>query len=122
VRPLPPRTDGGPPLARVGTPHLLRLNWQTAINDLKRLNDRAYTNRTFDTETVPELSNPRLMAPGETDFGSSDGVNAWDYHKFHFLSVNITKQAESLISDMERELAAIKSKIESTPMGKAVID
>lgn len=117
-KPSPPGTPN-----RTGSFHS-RANyerWQSTVEALKNINNSAYKNREFDTETVPELANPLLKAPGEDAFGD-DGVGAYNYRKFYFLNTNIDKGAKLLMADIQQELSAAKIKIEAIPAGKALIE
>jgi hypothetical protein len=92
-------------------------NWTNSVRQLKQINSDAYKNRPMDMETVPELGNPLLKAPGEEAFGDN-AQGAYKFRTFHYLSVNVQKQANALIEELERDFNNISHSIRDTPFAK----
>jgi hypothetical protein len=92
-------------------------NWTNGVRQLKQINSKAYQNRQMDLESVPELQIPILKAPGEEAFGDN-AQGAYKFRTFHYLSVNIQKQADALIEELERDFRNISNSIRDTPFAK----
>jgi hypothetical protein len=95
--------------------------WNACLKEFQRINDDAYSNRQIDLKSVPELSIPTLTAPDEAAFTKNDEATQrarYDYRAFHFLTINVLRQADSLISDMQREQNSIAEALQKTARGK----
>lgn len=91
--------------------------YEDALRALKDANDKAYTNRPLDLDTVPELAIPTMTAPGEEAFAGTDGKTQYEYRAAHFKMQNAVKGAESLLYDLEKEKAEIRKKLTTDETG-----
>jgi hypothetical protein len=95
--------------------------WNDTLSTLRQINERAYKNRTFDPNSVPELSIPTLTAPGEQAFANTDEDTQkakYDYRAFYFLTRNVTRQTDALIADMHKEQDLIAGGLEKSAEGQ----
>jgi hypothetical protein len=77
--------------------------WNYPLKELRNINDSIYRDRSLDLTSVPQLAIPTMVAPDEAAFPEDAGEARYRYRAFHFLLQNILKQADQLISDMEKE-------------------
>jgi hypothetical protein len=97
------------------------LIFSAILKDIKSINDRAYVNRSLDLQSVPELSIPTMVAPGEDAFSSNDdatNIKKYNFRRIHFLIPNVLKQADALINDMQFEKNEITSALRKSAEGK----
>jgi hypothetical protein len=87
--------------------------WNYPLKELTAINGLIYKNRTLDITSVPQLAIPTMVAPDESAFPEDAGEARYRYRAFHFLLQNILKQADQLISDMEKEASLVRKTIDS---------
>jgi hypothetical protein len=92
--------------------------WNYPLKELTTINNLIYKNRALDITSVPQLAIPTNVAPDESAFPEDAGEARYRYRAFHFLLQNILKQADHLISDMEKEADLVRKAIDSTLIEK----
>jgi len=84
-----------------------------AIEQIKKINDLAFTNRPFEADSVDQkyLSIP---APGEDAFGEDSDAKL-KFRALHQLNINILKQTDTLAADMQKEVDNLEIALKGTP-------
>jgi hypothetical protein len=97
------------------------MEWNQALRVLESLNGEAYKNRLIDLKSAPELSINTITAPGEDAFTATDEhtqQEKYNFRSFYFLMRNVDKQADALITDMQREQDGVVRALETDAAGK----